>query len=189
MISKLRTFCVPAMLVCLLQAVPAEAETAPAQLSPRVAAAPEIMPSAAAPNAQPAVHILLPHDTALHLLAGAAAGLVSASIFSHGYQSSTIEEYPLLLPAVAVTTSLFAGFAKESVDSTGFGDPQWRDLRNTALGGTAAALLVGGAETAFGNNPQGRRTFGIVCLAAGAFLSIPVAVGLRDEIVTFLHRR
>jgi hypothetical protein len=179
MIFKVRALCVPIFLVCLLQAAPAAAEAAPARLSSMVAA----------PNARPALHVLLPHDSALHLLAGAASGLLSASIFSHSYQSSTIQEYPLLLPAAALTAAVFAGFAKESVDSTGFGDPQWRDLRNTALGGTAAALLVGGAETAFGNDPQGRRTFGIVCLAAGAFLSIPVMVGLRDEIVTFLHRR
>jgi hypothetical protein len=85
----------------------------------------------------------------LHVLGGMASGLAVAGIVEAAIDPSLQTRYPWLLPAAALAGSALAGVSKEILDSTGFGDPQFRDVLITSAGGIAAALIVGYAQNVY----------------------------------------
>ena len=104
------------------------------------------------------------------------------------YGQAEVRSYPLLLPALGASAALLAGIGKETLDSTGFGDPQWRDLIHTVIGGLLAAGVVaavehsGGSLASAGN--QARLYAGL-----GVSFSVPIAAGMLDELRLYLVKR
>ena len=129
---------------------------------------------------------LVKRDTMLHILAGAMSGLLVSSAVSAIYGHTTVDAYPLLLPAVGLSAAIAAGIAKETVDSTGFGDPQWRDIIHTLIGGAIAAGITAGIEHMGGSSTYRAKT--TLLATIGVTLALPVGAGLGQEISLFLKK-
>lgn len=128
-------------------------------------------------------------DTVLHGIAGAMAALITASIGASGYSQAAVEHYPLLLPSLGLSAAVAAGIAKETLDSTGFGDPQWGDLVHTVIGGVAGAGFVALVERSSGGGPGGDPNHAGVYAGIGLTLSVAIAAGMVQEIRIFLAKR
>lgn len=115
------------------------------------------------------------------------AAFFAASIGADLYPPSTIQHYPLLLPALGAAAAVTAGVAKETLDSTGFGDPQWADLLHTAIGGFAAAGFVAAVERSPGIASPSRQA--ALFSGLGMSFSVPIAAGLVEEIARYLTKR
>lgn len=141
---------------------------------------------AAAPAGAQAAAPLIKRDTMLHLLGGAMTGLLAASAASAVYGRSTVEGYPLLVPSIAFSAALTAGIGKETLDSTGFGDPQWTDIMHTLIGGLIAAGVTAGVEAIGGGTSYQSKT--ILLAVVGVSIALPVGAGFAREIAIFLHK-
>ena len=112
-------------------------------------------------------------DTDLHILAGVAASLGSASVFLF----ATEAEYWSLptIAAVAAAAAVVGGIGKELVDELGLGTPELRDIYNTAIGGLIGIAMLTYSLLAFPPAPvtsglELRYTF----LTIGVALSLPL---------------
>lgn len=128
-------------------------------------------------------------DGVLHSLAGTMSGLIAASIAAQAYPQSTIRRYPLLLPAIGASTALTAGIAKEVLDSTGFGDPQWHDIMHTILGGAVATAFIAAAGLAYDGRRASMTNEAWLYGSVGITFAVPVAAGLLREIELYLEKR
>ena len=118
---------------------------------------------------------------ALHLLAGMAAGLLSAGVADSAVPGRTISDYPLLLPAIAVSSATTAGIAKETLDSTGFGVPLFAEAMFTTGGGVLAGAMIGCLEGA-------RISPRVPLVAVGTILAIPVMIAFVQEVEWNAHQ-
>lgn len=128
-------------------------------------------------------------DTFLHAYGGAMSAFLVTSFAMHFYSASTIRNYPLLLPAIGLSSALTAGIAKETLDSTGFGDPQWSDIIHTIVGGMLAAGAIAAIELSASGQSGSLRYGSEVLAGAGFSLAVPIAAGLAEEVVLYLKRR
>lgn len=104
------------------------------------------------------------------------------------YGQPQVQAHPFLLPALGASAAVVAGIGKETLDSTGFGDPQWRDLIHTVIGGLLAAGVMIAVEHSGGGlastSAQARLYAGL-----GVSLSVPIAAGMLDELRLYLVKR
>jgi len=128
-------------------------------------------------------------DTVLHGIAGAMAALLAASAGASLYPQATVERYPLLLPSLGLSAAVAAGIAKETLDSTGFGDPQWGDLIHTLIGGLAGAGFIALIERNPGRGPGVGTNHTGLYAGIGVTLSVPIAAGMLQEVGIFLAKR
>jgi hypothetical protein len=124
----------------------------------------------------------MPPDTLLHLLAGFTAGMLAPALVSLAVPESTVRDHPYYLPAIGLTAAIDAGLAKETVDSTGFGDPDWWDAVHTALGGLLAGAIIFGIEGTLPPGSDERRELEVTGAAASIAAGVPVLIGLAAEI-------
>ncbi len=130
----------------------------------------------------------LQSDTLLHGIAGAMSGFFVASAGAMVYNKSEVRAYPLLLPALGASAAVLAGIGKETLDSTGFGDPQWRDLIHTVIGGLLAAGVVAAVERSGGNLASTREQARLYA-GLGVSFAVPIAAGMLDEVRLYLVKR
>lgn len=130
----------------------------------------------------------LTSDGVLHSLGGTMSGLIAASVAALAYPEATARGYPLLLPAFGFSAALTAGIAKEVLDSTGFGDPQWHDIMHTMLGGALAAAFIAVAQLAFDWHAP-RRNEAVLYGSVGVAIAIPVGIGFLREIELNVEKR
>lgn len=161
-----------------------------AALTCGVALAPAAAQNAAAPPQQlgiPTMKAAVQPDTFLHAVGGIMAGMLAASTASAFSNPTTLNEYPLFLPAVGFSAALAAGIAKEALDSTGFGTAQWTDLVHTMIGGLIVAGMIAGVELSpsAGTYTAQRRAFAL----AGIGFAIPIGAAFAEEIHVYLEKR
>lgn len=128
-------------------------------------------------------------DGVLHSFGGTMSGLIAASVAAQLYPQSTIRRYPLLLPALGASAALTAGIAKEVLDSTGFGDPQWHDIMHTILGGALATAFIAAGELAFDGRHAATTNETWLYGTVGVAFAVPVGVGFLREIELYLEKR
>lgn len=126
-------------------------------------------------------------DALLHAAGGIMAGMFAASAASALSSPSTLEKYPLFLPAVGLSAALTAGIAKETLDSTGFGTAQWTDLVHTIIGGIVAAGMIAGVELSgsSGSAAAQRSAFAL----AGIGFAVPIGAAFAEEVHIYLLKR
>ncbi len=83
-------------------------------------------------------------DKVLHFLAGASSALLASAVAAPALRDSPLPDprYALAVSGISLGAAVCAGVAKELLDLTGFGDPDWRDLLATAAGGLAVSAAV-----------------------------------------------
>lgn len=109
------------------------------------------------------------------------SGFLAASIAAEASSGSLLHAYPLFLPAVGLSAAVAAGIGKETLDSTGFGDPQWSDIVHTIYGGILAAGFIAAVESS-GRDPN-------ILAATGLSFALPVSAAFVKEIVHYLRKR
>ena len=125
----------------------------------------------------------------LHVLGGMATGLAAAGIVEVAVDPAMPGRYPWLLPSAAIAGSILAGVSKEILDSTGFGDPQFRDILITSTGGMAAALIIGYAQSAYPGSGNGKMNSASLVFSLAALIAMPVVNGFIQEIKLYEQRQ
>jgi len=97
-------------------------------------------PSAVAQVSQPVPGT----DKVLHFLFGASCALLASAVAAPALRDvpQPDRRYALYVSGVGLGAAVFGGAAKELLDLTGFGDPDWLDLLATAAGGLAVSAAV-----------------------------------------------
>ena len=125
----------------------------------------------------------------LHVLGGMSIGLAAAGIMDVAIDPSLTASQPWILPASAVAGAALAGVAKEILDSTGFGDPQFTDILITSSGGVAAALMLGYAQTLYPPTRNGQVNSASFIFSVATLLAMPLVNGFLVEIRRYAVRR
>ena len=141
-----------------------------------------LCPSAAAQPAQPAQAT----DKALHILFGASCALLVSAVAAPALRDSPQPDlrYALCVSGAGLGAALAAGAAKELLDMTGFGNPEWSDLLATAAGGLAVSAVVFAASVA---DRQARLE--PVYASFGIGLALPPAADLLKRLTRRSSRR
>ena len=86
----------------------------------------------------------LGEDKVLHFLFGASCALLASAVAAPALRDvpQPDRRYALYVSGVGLSAAVFGGAAKELLDLTGFGDPDWLDLLATAAGGLAVSAAV-----------------------------------------------
>jgi hypothetical protein len=128
-------------------------------------------PPAAAQNPQP----VRGPDKALHFLFGASCALLASAVAAPALRDLPQPDlrYALGVSGAGLGAAVCGGVAKELLDLTGFGKPEWLDLLATAAGGLAASALVFAASR---SDREAR--LAPVYASFGVVLALPPAEGL-----------
>jgi hypothetical protein len=128
-------------------------------------------PSAAGQALEPARG----EDKALHFLFGASCALLASAVMAPALRDAPQPDlgYALSVSGTGLGAAVLGGAAKELLDMTGFGDPDWRDLLATAAGGLAVSAAVFAASR---SDRQAR--LAPVYASFGVVLAVPPAVSL-----------
>jgi hypothetical protein len=128
-------------------------------------------PSAAAQTPQPAWAA----DKALHVLFGASCALLASAAAAPALRDMPQSDlrYALCVSGAGLGAAVCGGAAKELLDMTGVGSPEWLDLLATAAGGLAASAAVFAASR---SDRQAR--LAPVYASFGVALALPPAAGL-----------
>lgn len=114
-------------------------------------------------------------DKVLHFLFGASCALLASAVASPALREvpQTDLRYALYVSGAGLGAAVFGGAAKELLDLTGFGDPDWLDLLATAAGGLAVSAAVLAASS---SDREAR--LAPVYASFGVALALPPAAGL-----------
>ncbi len=124
----------------------------------------------------------------LHVLGGMTAGFAVAGVLQSTVDPELLRQYPLFLPAMALSAAVAAGIAKELLDATGFGDPRIADILITSAGGAAAAAMIGCAGLLYPRAGSASLQVGAYLFGAAALFAVPVAAGFVYEIRRSISR-
>jgi hypothetical protein len=116
-----------------------------------------------------------PGDKALHVLFGASCALLASAAAASALRDAPQPDlrYALCVSGAGMGAAVFGGAAKELLDLTGFGNPEWLDLLATAAGGLAASAVVFAASCS--DRPV---RLAPVYASVGVALALPPAAGL-----------
>jgi hypothetical protein len=111
----------------------------------------------------------------LHFLFGASCALLASAVAAPALREASRPDfrYALGVSGIGLGAAVCGGAAKELLDLTGFGDPDWRDLLATAAGGLAVSAAVLAASS---SDRQAR--LAPVYASFGFALALPPAAGL-----------
>jgi hypothetical protein len=114
-------------------------------------------------------------DKALHFLFGASCALLVSAAAAPALRDGPRSDlgYALCVSGAGLGAAVCGGGAKELLDLTGFGNPEWADLLATAAGGLAASAAV---LAAAGSDREAR--LAPVYASFGIALALPPAGGL-----------
>lgn len=118
-------------------------------------------------------------DKVLHFLFGASCALLASAVAAPALRDVPQPDlrYALSVSGAGLGAAVCGGAAKELLDLTGFGDPDWLDLLATAAGGLAASAAVLAASS---SDRQAR--LAPVYASLGFALALPPAAGLLSRL-------
>jgi hypothetical protein len=118
-------------------------------------------------------------DKVMHVLLGASSALLVSAIAAPALRDMPQSDlrYALCVSAAGLGAAVGAGAAKELLDMTGCGSPEWADLLATVAGGLAVSAAVFAASA---SDRQAR--LGPVYASFGIVLALPPAAGLLQRL-------